>query len=163
MSNYLNISIGSGLVPHWLNCFNDLHYYHLSLCRANAGWHALMKQRKTKWSRASWKGKFFSSSWGLDFFFFFFTFLFFVFCFCFFLRTPTLHVLLVMLFIHIGKSLSSSSQMLFKTGVLKNFAIFIRKQLCWGIFLIKLQDLRPAFSLKSDSKTWQKELHDRLI
>ena len=31
------------------------------------------------------------------------------------------------------------SQMFLKTGVLKNFAIFAGKQLCWSIFLIKLQ------------------------
>ena len=38
--------------------------------------------------------------------------------------------------------------MFFKTGVLKNFAIFTGKHLCWSLFLIKLQDWRLAFSLK---------------
>ena len=35
----------------------------------------------------------------------------------------------------------------YKKGVLKNFAIFTGKHLCWGLFLIKLQTW-PAFSLK---------------
>ena len=34
--------------------------------------------------------------------------------------------------------------MFFKTGVIRNFAIFTRKHLCWSLFLIKLQALRPA-------------------
>ena len=32
----------------------------------------------------------------------------------------------------------SLSQMFFKIGVLKNFAIFTGKHLCWSLFLIKL-------------------------
>ena len=38
--------------------------------------------------------------------------------------------------------------MSFKIGVLKNFAVFTRKFLCWSLFLIKLQARRPAFLLK---------------
>ena len=38
-----------------------------------------------------------------------------------------------------------------KKVVLKNFAIFKRKQLCWNFFLTKLQALRPATLLKEDS------------
>ena len=34
-----------------------------------------------------------------------------------------------------------------------NFAIFTRKHLCWGLFLIKLQAFRPATFLKRDSNT----------
>ena len=34
---------------------------------------------------------------------------------------------------------SSGSQMFLKIGVLKNFAIFAEKQLCWSLFLITLQ------------------------
>ena len=34
---------------------------------------------------------------------------------------------------------STRLQMFFKIGAFKNFAIFRRKQLCWGLFLIKLQ------------------------
>ena len=60
---------------------------------------------------------------------------------------------LVMLFIHVGKRLSSSSHIIFKTGVLKNFAIFTRKHLCWSLFLIKLQDWRLVLLLKRDSNT----------
>ena len=44
--------------------------------------------------------------------------------FCFvFLRKSPLHMLLIMLFIHVGKCLNSRSQRFFKTDVLKNFPI----------------------------------------
>ena len=36
---------------------------------------------------------------------------------------------------------------------IKNFAIFIEKHLCWGLFLIKFQAFRPAKFLKRDSNT----------
>ena len=49
-------------------------------------------------------------------------------------------MLLAMLFIHAGKRLNSGSQMFFKTVVLKEFAIFTGKRLCWSLFFIKLQD-----------------------
>ena len=49
-------------------------------------------------------------------------------------------MLLVMLFIHVGKRSNGSSQMLLKTGVRKSFATFTGKDLCWSFFLIKLQD-----------------------
>ena len=45
---------------------------------------------------------------------------------------------------------SSCSQMFFKIGFLKNFAIFRGKHLYWNLFLIKLQALRPVFLLKRD-------------
>ena len=38
-------------------------------------------------------------------------------------------------------------------GVLKNFVIFTGKHLCWSLFLIKLQALRPAALLTRDSNT----------
>ena len=34
-------------------------------------------------------------------------------------------------------------KVLYKKAVLKNFAIFTGKHLCWSLFLIKLQALRP--------------------
>ena len=46
---------------------------------------------------------------------------------------------------------SSRSQMFFKIGVLKNFVIITGKQLCWKLFLIKLQTFRPVTLLKGDS------------
>ena len=46
---------------------------------------------------------------------------------------------------------SSRLHMLFKLGVLKNFVIFIGKQLCWILFLIKLRTWRAATLLKRDS------------
>ena len=33
---------------------------------------------------------------------------------------------------------SSRSQMFYETGVLKKFAIFARKQLCWSLFLVNI-------------------------
>ena len=38
---------------------------------------------------------------------------------------------------------SSPSHMFFKIGVLKNFANFTGKHLCWSLFLIELQVWRP--------------------
>ena len=48
---------------------------------------------------------------------------------------------------------SSRSQMIFKIGVLKNFANFTVKHLCWSIFFIKLQAWMAATLLKRDSNT----------
>ena len=42
--------------------------------------------------------------------------------------------------------------MLFKTGVLKNFAIFTEKRLYWSLSLIKLQAFRLGTLLKGDTK-----------
>ena len=39
--------------------------------------------------------------------------------------------------------------MFFRIGILKNFANFIGKHLCWSFFLMKLQALRPATLLKT--------------
>ena len=38
-----------------------------------------------------------------------------------------------------AKDRSSHSQLFFKIGVMKNFATFTGKHLCWNLFLIKLQ------------------------
>ena len=51
------------------------------------------------------------------------------------------------------KSKRSHSQMFFEMRSITNFAIFTRKHLCWGLFLIKLQAFRPATFLKRDSNT----------
>ena len=48
---------------------------------------------------------------------------------------------------------SNRLQMFFKIGVLRNFANFTGKHLCWSLFLIKSQARRPGTLLKSDSKT----------
>ena len=48
---------------------------------------------------------------------------------------------------------SSRSQNFFKIGVLKNFALFARKHLCWSLFLIKLQFFKHATLLKRGSNT----------
>ena len=39
---------------------------------------------------------------------------------------------------------SSCLQMFFKRGVIRNYAIFTEKHLCWSLFLIKLETLWPA-------------------
>ena len=90
------------------------------------------------------KASFFSDSWVLGWFF----------CFAFEKMSSSLHMLLAMLFIHVGIRSNSRSRMFFKTGVLKNFAISTGEHLCWSLFLIKLQDWRLAFSLKRDSTIW---------
>ena len=53
--------------------------------------------------------------------------------------------------IPLGRSIRP--QMFFKIGVLKIFANFTGKHLCWSLFLIKLQALKPANLLKRDSNT----------
>ena len=39
---------------------------------------------------------------------------------------------------------SSSTQILFKTGVIRNVEMLTGKHLCWSLFVIKLQVLWPA-------------------
>ena len=63
----------------------------------------------------------------------------------------TAHIYYVMIIVNCGFSKksffifrSSSSQMFFKTGVIRNFAVFTGKYLCWSLLLIKLQALQPA-------------------
>ena len=43
--------------------------------------------------------------------------------------------------------------MFLKIGILKNFARITGKHMCWDLFLIKLQALRPAFFFKKKSPT----------
>ena len=57
---------------------------------------------------------------------------------------------------YVGCYLIYSCRKTFKqpfTDVFQNFAIFTGKHLCWSLFLITLQELRPAFLLKRDSNT----------
>ena len=46
---------------------------------------------------------------------------------------------------------SSHSQMFFKVGVLKSYAIFAGKYLRWSLFFKKFQSFRPATLLKRNS------------
>ena len=69
-------------------------------------------------------------------------------CFIFEKVSSSLPMLLVMLVADVAKGSNSRSQMFFKTDVLKNFAIFTGKHLCWNLFLIKFQNWRPAFLFK---------------
>ena len=81
------------------------------------------------------KESFFSASWVLERFF----------CFVFEKMSSSLPMLLVMLFVHVGKRSNSRSQIFFKVGVLTNFAIFTGKHVYWNLFLITLQDWRLTF------------------
>ena len=44
-------------------------------------------------------------------------------------------------------------EVFYKKAVLKNFAIFRVKHLCWSLFLISLQTFRPTTLLKRDPST----------
>ena len=46
---------------------------------------------------------------------------------------------------------SSRSQMFFKVGVFKSYAIFVGKYLRWSLFLITFQSFSPATLLKKNS------------
>ena len=59
--------------------------------------------------------------------------------------------LLQLLWKHKLKVRSSHWNSSVKKGVLKNFASFSGKQLCWSLFLKELQTFRPAALLKRDS------------
>ena len=48
---------------------------------------------------------------------------------------------------------NSCSQILMKISVIKNFAVFTGKHLCWSLFLWKLQVLKRASPLKGNSNT----------
>ena len=62
--------------------------------------------------------------------------------------SSSIPIFLVILLAPVGKRSNSRSQMFSKTGVLKIFAIFTGKSLCWSLFLIKFQDWRPTFLFK---------------
>ena len=47
----------------------------------------------------------------------------------------------------------AASRDVLKRAVLKNFAIFTEKHLCWSLLLIKLQGSRAATFLKTDYNT----------
>ena len=51
------------------------------------------------------------------------------------------------------QNLHSRLQMFFKMGVFKNFANLTGKDLCWSLFLIKLQASRQASLWKRDFNT----------
>ena len=50
----------------------------------------------------------------------------------------------------LGQFRSNRLQMFLKIGVLKDFAIFTGKPLCWNFFLIHLQSQRSATSLRTE-------------
>ena len=114
--------------PSFVKLFwSVLHYYHLLLHRASDVWRAVEKKRKTKLWR-TWKGKYFSSNWVLEWFFYFF-----------FEKTSIYFLcglLLIMLLVPVGKLSNSRFQMFYKIDALKNLAILTGKHLCWSFFSI---------------------------
>ena len=60
-------------------------------------------------------------------------------------------MLVFMLFIHVGKRLNSPSQMFFKIGVLKNFAIFTGDNLCWNLFFNKVPGQNACILMKKET------------
>ena len=57
-----------------------------------------------------------------------------------------------MLFAQVAKRSNNRSQIFLKIDVLKIFAMFTGKDLCWSCFLIKFQYRRPAFLFKKRLK-----------
>ena len=51
-------------------------------------------------------------------------------------------------------SRSSCSQIIFKIRVLKNFAVFTGKRLCWSLFLMRLQASVPKVECSSIQVLW---------
>ena len=49
--------------------------------------------------------------------------------------------------------IDAAPDVFYTKAVLKNYALFTEKQLCWSLFLIKLQALRSATLLKRDFST----------
>ena len=102
-----------------------------------------MMKRKRK--KKSWKGRFFSSIWVLEYF---------LVCFVFEKMSTSFHMLLIMLFIHVEKRSNSRSQMLFKTGVLKSFAIQIhRKTPVLESLFNKVTGLKDCILIKKETPT----------
>ena len=53
----------------------------------------------------------------------------------------------------INNYIDAAPDVFYTKAVLKNYALFTEKQLCWSLFLIKLQALRSATLLKRDFST----------
>ena len=64
---------------------------------------------------------------------------------------PFFHGNQMLSFLFCERVRSSRLEMFLKIGVLKNFAIFTGKYLCWSLFLINIQTWRPATLLKRDA------------
>ena len=50
-----------------------------------------------------------------------------------------------MFFFHPKKIQNQPLEVFYKKGVLKNFANFAEEQLCWSLFLIKLQAVKNIY------------------
>ena len=93
---------------------------------ANAAWSSVQKEKNE--IIKTWKGKFFSSTWVLEWFFYFV-----------FEKTSyslPIWLVTIALFVPVVKRSNSRSQVFYKIHVLKNLEIFTRKHLCWSFFLI---------------------------
>ena len=58
---------------------------------------------------------------------------------------------------------SSLSQIFFKIDVLKKFAIFTGKHMCWIYFLIKLQGWRPGIEHVTNFSTWKRKWKEKSL
>ena len=120
--------------------FTSIMFYYVAQTLSRMNWRNREKQNDQQHHQKASRKKLLLSSWVLEYF---------LFCFVFEEMSSSLSMLLVMLFVHVGKRWNSSSNMFFKIGVLKRFAIFTGKKLRWSLFEIKLQDWRPTFLLKN--------------
>ena len=132
-----------GVIFYWsristslVKLFQIPSLHHPSLCRANTAWDMQWRYREKRNDQEHHVSFFHIAK--------FWMFVFFVFE----KMSSSIPMFLVMLLAHVGKRSNSRSQMFSKTGVLKNFAIFTGKNLCWSLFLIKFQDWRPTFLFK---------------
>ena len=66
------------------------------------------------------------------------------FCFVFEKVSSSLPMLLVMLVAHVAQRSKSHSQMFFNTVILRNFAIFTGKHVCWSLFLNRISGLKAT-------------------
>ena len=105
--------------------WNLVHYYHLLLCRANAAWCALEKEKNEIIKNLKRQVFFIYLSFRIAFLVCFWEYVWF-----------TSYVACYYCVFRVVKHSNSRSQMFCKIDALKNLAIFTGKDLCWRFFLI---------------------------
>ena len=101
------------------------HYYHLLLCRANAAWCAVEKEKSEIIKNMKRQVFFIYLSFRIAFLVCFWENVWF-----------TSYVACYYCVVPVGKHSNSRSQKFYKINALKNLAIFTGKHLCWRFFLI---------------------------
>ena len=109
-----------------------LHYYHILLCRANAAWCAVEKEKNEIIKNMKRQVFFIYLSFRIAF----------LFCFWENVLFTSYVLATTVLFVPVGKRSNSRSQMFYKIDPLKNLAIFTGKHLCWRLFLINFYKKR---------------------